>query len=252
MDDRALTRAADLFRDSAHAVALTGAGISTPSGIPDFRSAGSGLWERHDPMQFASLISFRHRPESFFDWFRDLALQLWNAEPNPAHEALARLEQQGFLKAVITQNIDGLHHKAGSDVVLEMHGNVRNCTCVACYRNFRTADHFVEYVQEGAYPVCADCGSFLKPDVILYGEQLPQEIYRDAKQLVDKSDLVLIGGSSLEVAPVSSLPLLAANHGARLIIVNREPTYMDERAEVLVQAEIAEALPAIADKILND
>lgn len=252
MHDRDLAQAADLFRDSSNAIALTGAGISTPSGIPDFRSAGSGLWERHDPMQVASLLSFRHQPESFFDWFRELALQLWNAQPNPAHEALARLEQQGFIHAVITQNIDGLHHKAGSDTVLEIHGNVRHCTCISCYRSYPTRDHFEGYVRESRYPKCEACGSFLKPDVILFGEQLPQDIYREARELVDGTDLMLIGGSSLEVAPVSALPLLAVNHGARLIIVNRDPTYLDERADVVIQEDLAAVLPAMTDKILND
>jgi NAD-dependent deacetylase len=251
MQDRAIARAAQLFRDSSSAVALTGAGISTPSGIPDFRSAGSGLWERHDPMQVASLLSFRHQPENFFDWFRELAVQLWKAQPNPAHEALARLEHQGFLQGVITQNIDGLHHKAGSAIVIEVHGNLRNSTCISCYRSYPSQDHFDRYVRDGEYPICQACGSYLKPDVILFGEQLPHEIYRQAEQLAGEADLMLIGGSSLEVAPVSTLPLMAANHGAKLIIMNRDATYLDERAEVIVHADVADVLPALADEILD-
>lgn len=245
-----LTRAADLLRDSKAAVALTGAGISTPSGIPDFRSSRSGLWDRLDPMQVASLLSFRYQPEIFFDHFRELAVLLWRAKPNPAHEALARLERRGYLRGVITQNIDGLHHKAGS-TTLEIHGHLRNATCGKCYRSYPAEEYFHLYVSQGIYPTCAQCGSYLKPDVILMGEQLPQAIYRRAETMTSETDLMLIGGSSLEVAPACTLPLQALDHGAVLIIVNNEPTYLDARAEVVVRADVADVFPALANEVID-
>ena len=168
-----IEHAADLLRRAHHAVALTGAGMSTGSGIPDFRSPGSGLWERVDPFEVASIFAFRRKPEVFFSWIRPLARQVIEAQPNLAHVALAQLERAGLLKAIITQNIDGLHQKAGSQTVLEVHGHLREATCMRCYRSF-PSDLFVQaFLAEGRVPLCPACGNVLKPNTILFGEQLP-------------------------------------------------------------------------------
>jgi NAD-dependent deacetylase len=245
-----LASAARLLRASRSAVALTGAGISTPSGVPDFRSPGSGLWEKHDPMEVASLLTFRHHPEKFYEWIRPLAIQMMNAEPNPAHLALARLERAGILVGVVTQNIDNLHFRAGSRCVVEIHGDMRAATCVRCGRVVPTAGLLRVFTDTGQVPRCADCGGILKPNAIFYGEQLPYEAVREAERLFRETDLVLVIGSSLEVMPAALLPVGALNSGARLIIFNREPTYLDERADFVFRDDVALAVPRLIDEAL--
>ncbi len=241
-----IEQAAGLLLHARHAVALTGAGVSTRSGIPDFRSPGSGMWEQVDPLDVASIFSFRRHPETFFDWIRPLARHLLQAEPNPAHYALAQLEAAGLIKAVITQNIDGLHQKAGSRSVMEVHGHLREATCIRCFRVFPT-DQFVEaFLAKGGLPTCPECGNVLKPNVILYGEQLPAATMQQAQRHVRLCDVMLVAGSSLEVAPVSELPRAAQQHGARLILVNLQPTFMDAQADVILHADVADTLPEIA------
>ena len=189
--------AADLFRQSKHAVVLTGAGLSTPSGIPDFRSTGTGLWSSDEPMEVASLNTFRTRPEKFFQWFRPLANQIYSAQPNAAHIALAKLEQAGRISSIITQNIDVLHQKAGSKTVIEMHGTMKTLTCTQCYHQVDAALHLAPFVEKGELPHCPKCGQILKPDVILFGEQLPQAAWFKAQREARQCDLMLIAGSSL-------------------------------------------------------
>lgn len=249
--ETSLHQAAELMRLAHRPAALTGAGISTPSGIPDFRSRGSGLWERYDPMQVASLISFRHDPEAFFAWIRPLAECMVQADPNAAHLALARLEAAGKMMGVITQNIDDLHRRAGSQVVHEVHGHLRTATCGSCYRKMDTGGLLAEFSRTGIPPRCSVCGGFLKPDVVLFGEQLPEQVLREAEQLLARSDLLLVAGSSLEVTPAALLPQRALEAGARLIIVNQEPTYLDVRADVVFHADVVEILPVLADEVLR-
>jgi NAD-dependent deacetylase len=246
-----IERAARLFSESKYAIALTGAGISTPSGIPDFRSSKNGLWEKYDPMEVASLSVFRVKPEKFYDWFRPLTRTIVEAQPNPAHIALAKLEEKGILKEIITQNIDGLHQNAGSEMVLEIHGTLNSLTCVSCYTKHRSSEFLEPYIENGEIPHCDKCGSILKPDAILIGEQLPQRTWKAVEKAVKRCDLMLVAGSSLEVVPVARLPYEAANGGAKLIVINNEPTYIDSRAEVVLNQELATALPAIVDKIIK-
>jgi NAD-dependent deacetylase len=248
----AVGRAADLLRGARFAVALTGAGISTPSGIPDFRSTGSGLWHRVDPMRVASLTSFRYDPEAFFGFLRPLASQLLQAVPNAAHRALARLEQAGRLIGVITQNIDQLHQKAGSRKVVEVHGTYRRATCITCYREVDSGPYLAAFVEDGTVPRCAACGGVLKPNLILFGEQLPWAPFEQARAWCSAADVLVVAGSSLEVTPVSRLPQLALEGGARLIIVNREPTYLDPRAEAVFREDLVEVLPDLAAEVLGD
>jgi NAD-dependent deacetylase len=246
-----LQRASDLLRAARRPVALTGAGISTPSGIPDFRSQGTGLWERYDPMQVASLISFRYKPEAFFAWIRPLAERIVQAEPNAAHLALARMESAGRLTGIVTQNIDDLHRRAGSKCVCEIHGHLRSATCGSCYRQTETGGLLAEFSRTGSPPRCEACGGFLKPDVVLFGEQLPEQVIRQAERLLASSDLLLVAGSSLEVTPAALLPQRALEAGARLIIVNHEPTYLDVRADVVFHEDVIDVLPTLADEVLR-
>ena len=247
----AVNFAAELFRAAKRAVVLTGAGLSTPSGIPDFRSEGTGLWSREEPLEVASLSTFRIAPEKFFQWFRPLAAQIYHAQPNAAHYALAQLEQAGYVKAIITQNMDVLHQKAGSKNVIEMHGTLRTLSCTQCFCQVESAAFLVAFTQTGAIPRCPACGAILKPDVILFGEQLPQKAWTEAQRAVRQCDLMLVAGSSLEVLPVAGLPMQALDRGAHLIILNNTPTYLNVRADASILDDVARILPAIAERTLN-
>jgi NAD-dependent deacetylase len=250
IDRNAIHEAAQLMRHAEFSVALTGAGISTPSGIPDFRSPISGVWENVDPTQVASLHAFRTHPEKFYQWIRPLAIQLLSAQPNAAHIALSRLESAGRLTTIITQNIDMLHERAGSSHVLEVHGNLREATCIYCYRTQLAADLLHRWIESGEIPRCDSCGNVMKPNVILFGEQLPARIFTDAKLAAKQCDLMIVVGSSLEVFPAAELPSRALDHGAKLIIINREPTFIDERATVVIHEDVAEALPILAEEVI--
>lgn len=241
-----IDRAADFLLRARHPVALTGAGVSTRSGIPDFRSPGSGIWQKVDPLEVASIFAFRRRPAAFFEWMTPMARRIVEAQPNAAHLALAQMEATGCLRAIITQNIDGLHQRAGSQRVLEVHGHLREATCVRCYRVFPTESFIQRFLDEGSFPVCPECGNLLKPNVILFGEQLPALTMQAAQRHIRQCDLVLVAGSSLEVAPVSELPRLAYQHGAHLIIVNLQPTYLDDQADVTIHDDVTDILPQMA------
>lgn len=240
---------ANLFRQSKHAVVLTGAGFSTSSGIPDFRSAGTGLWSRDEPLEVASLSTFRTKPEKFFEWFRPLAGQIFNARPNAAHRALADLETAGHVHSIITQNIDMLHQKAGSQNVIETHGTLQTLTCAQCYFQVEAEPYVKSFVEENQLPHCPKCGGILKPDVILFGEQLPQSAWYKAQQEARHCDLMLVAGSSLEVLPVAGLPMQALDRGAHLVIINNTPTYLNVRADVAILEDVATIIPAIMESV---
>ena len=243
--------AAELFKKAKYAIVLTGAGISTPSGIPDFRSEGTGLWSRDEPMEAASLNTFRIAPERFFAWFRPLAGQILKAEPNPAHIALAKMEQAGLIQSVITQNIDALHHKAGSKNVIEMHGTLRTLSCTQCFQQAEVQHYIKAFVEQGELPRCAACNGLMKPDVILFGEQLPQRAWFEAQRESRQCDLMMVAGSSLEVLPVAGLPMQAIDRGAHLVILSNAETYLNVRADVVIQEDLADIIPAIAERVLN-
>jgi NAD-dependent deacetylase len=244
-----IEQAATLIQKANNVVAMTGAGISTPSGIPDFRSPNSGLWEHVDPLSVASIFSFRQNPQHFYDWIRSLAPLFLEAEPNPAHHALAALERVGKMSATITQNIDGLHRRAGSETVYELHGHLREVTCIRCYEIQDSAKVFDKFLKDGQVPR-HDCGGVLKPNVILFGEQLPMREFVAAQVAVKQADLMLVVGSSLEVAPASNLPELALENGARLVIINSQPSFLDASADLVIRTDIAEVLPRIVDLVL--
>jgi NAD-dependent deacetylase len=247
----AIEDAAELLRKAKRAVVLTGAGISTPSGIPDFRSEGTGLWSRDEPLDVASLSTFRTAPERFFEWFRPLVGQIFFASPNAAHTALAQLENAGHIKTIITQNIDGLHQKAGAICVLETHGTIRTLTCTSCYQKYDAEAYWKPFVDEGRLPVCSLCDGILKPDVILFGEQLPHQTWIQAQRAARQCDLMLVAGSSLEVLPVAGLPMQALDRGAHLIVVNNTPTYVNIRADVVILKDVSSILPEITKRVLH-
>ncbi len=245
----AIQKAAVLLRAARRGVALTGAGISTPSGIPDFRSRDSGLWKRFDPMEVASLHAFRYRPEKFYAWLREIAREIQAAQPNPAHTALAQLQTMDRIQTIITQNVDGLLQRAGARRVLEVHGSLRTLTCIRCYRKASAGDYMDAYLREGVIPRCDECGSILKPDIILFEEQLPVQIWYQAQKAVRNCDLILVAGSSLTVMPVAGLPMQAINRGARMVIINKAPTYIDVRADVILRGDVATLLPQLVQEI---
>jgi len=244
--------AAEIIRASENTVVLTGAGISTPSGIPDFRSKECGLWTEFDPFEVASLISFRQNPEKFYKWIRPLAQKISEAKPNPAHLSLADLERNGCIEAIITQNIDGLHQRAGSQKVLEVHGSWESLTCTACFETFESTGFMRSFINAGNIPYCRNCGSVLKPNLILIGEQLPTKIWMKAAYASSSCDAMIIAGSSLEVYPVAGLPLQALDNNAKLIIINRSATHLDQHAEIVINDDVASVIPQIVQHIRRD
>jgi NAD-dependent deacetylase len=244
--------ASEMLKHSHQAVVLTGAGISTPSGIPDFRSPGIGLWTRFLPMEVASLSTFRYEPELFYKWLHPLAVHMLSAKPNPAHVALAKLQTSGYISTIITQNIDGLHTRAGANNVLEIHGTLNTLTCIKCFRQVSSISVIQEYIDHCSIPHCHNCDGILKPDIILYEEQLPVKTWIKAEEASSHCDLMLVAGTSLEVLPSARLPILALDNGARLIIINHTDTYIDVRADLIIRADVADIFPLIASEVLDD
>jgi NAD-dependent deacetylase len=229
---------AELIRANQPCLALTGAGVSTESGIPDFRSA-SGIWAQYDPYEVASIEAFRRAPERVWEFYARRLGVLADAEPNPAHVALADLEANGLVRAVITQNVDGLHAAAGSRDVIEVHGSIAAAVCLACGRR---EEHVRELLP---LPRCADCATVLKPGVVMFGELLPVEAIERATALAQDAELLLVVGTSLEVWPVAGLPEETLAHGGKLAIVNRDPTPYDARADLVINASAGEVLAAV-------
>ncbi len=246
MSHHMIEKAVQILRESQQVVALTGAGISRPSGIPDYRSSG-GLWGQVDPMEVASLQTFEVDPWSFYEWFQPLIEQFQEAQPNPAHLALARMERWGLLSAIVTQNIDGLHQLAGSREVYELHGHLRSATCMVCERkvDFKRLMRDVRYSRT---PLCS-CGGTFKPDIVLFDEPLPRGLFWLAHYAIEQCDALLIVGTSLEVYPVSEMPQLAMRSGARTIIVNLSETHIDSQADVVIREDVAFVLPEIAKQL---
>lgn len=242
-----LREAAELLDASQYVVALTGAGISTPSGIPDFRSESSGLWRQVEPLEVASLWGFHDQPERFYRWFRPLLHKMAAARPNGAHKALAQLEAAGRLAAIVTQNIDSLHQAAGSRQVVELHGHTRTVTCLACRETYEAAAILEDVLRDILPPPCPACGGLLKPDVVLFGEPLSYELLSRAQHEALRADVLLVIGSSLEVMPAADLPLLAKRRGAKLVLINRTATALDDQMDVIVRADVVKAVGFMAE-----
>ena len=236
---------AELIRESSFTVALTGAGISVPSGIPDFRTPGEGIWEEVDPMEVAHIDAFRSDPARFWSFYRQRLAALDAVEPNRAHEVLAELERRGQLDGVITQNIDTLHVKAGSERVVEVHGSIRTASCVSCGSSFTLEQLQGLFDPDDGVAACSACLGHVKPDVVLFGELLPAEAMAEAEALAHRADLMLCVGSSLEVYPVAGLPSATLGGGGMLAIVTKGPTPYDADAELRLEGDVVEELDAV-------
>jgi NAD-dependent deacetylase len=246
------TRLAGLIRSAHSVVALTGAGISVPSGIPDFRSPGTGLWEKVNPMEVAHIDAFRRDPESFWQFYGERFQTLEHKRPNRAHEVLSELERAGLLDAVITQNIDQLHARAGSRVLIEVHGTIAHSSCLSCRASYPLVDVRSRQAADArGIPRC-DCGRPLKPDVVLFGEYLPAAALARAETLAAAADLMLCIGSSLEVYPVAQLPATTLAAGGQIAILTQGPTPYDSRAAVRLNGDVVDELTAVLEELASD
>jgi NAD-dependent deacetylase len=239
-------RLAELLGSAGRALALTGAGISVPSGIPDFRSPGTGLWANVDPMEVAHIDAFRRDPERFWQFYGQRFALLRDKRPNGAHAALVELERRGLLEAVVTQNIDGLHRAAGTRDLIEVHGTIGTSSCLECGERVGLDDvrARLEAAADGV-PRCAACGSALKPDVVLFGELLPEAALARASALAAEADVLLCVGSSLEVFPIAQLPEITLAAGGAVALVTQGPTPYDGRAAVKLDGDVVAELAAV-------
>ena len=237
-------RLAELIRESRCTVALTGAGVSVPSGIPDFRTPETGVWANVDPMEVAHIDVFERDPARFWSYYRPRFHSLGDKRPNAAHEALAELERRGHLTGVITQNIDRLHRAAGSENVVEVHGSIETSTCRDCGTSFGI-DAVEALFNDAGIAECDACGGPVKPEVVLFGELLPEAAMRKAQELAARADLMLCIGSSLVVHPVAGLPEVTLACGGELAIVTKGATPYDGSAVLKLDGEVDEELSAL-------
>jgi NAD-dependent deacetylase len=237
-------------RGARSVVALTGAGISVPSGIPDFRTPRTGLWENVDPMEVAHIDAFRSDPVRFWSFYGERFATLGDKRPNGAHDALVELERRGLLDAVITQNIDTLHRKAGTRELVEVHGSIATCSCPRCGGEIGLTDVRERLAAEDdGVPRCAACLGPLKPNVVLFGELLSPAALDRARELCEGADLLLCVGSSLEVHPVATLPLLTREAGGAVAILTQGPTPLDSTAEVRLRGDVVSELAGLLDAL---
>ncbi len=235
---------AELIASSRRTVALTGAGISVPSGIPDFRTPGKGIWAKVDPMEVATIDAFHRDTKRFWDFYRPRFQMLGDKLPNPAHAALVELEERGLLEAVITQNIDRLHRSAGTRDLIEVHGSIETSSCTSCGASWEL-DAVEDLFDEDGIATCPGCWGKVKPDVVLFGEILPVAEIERARELAEGAELMLCVGSSLEVFPAAGLPEVTLDAGGSVAIVTQGPTPYDSVAAVRLGGDVAEELPAV-------
>jgi NAD-dependent deacetylase len=250
-DDAAgIERVAALLRGGGPAVALTGAGMSTASGIADFRSPG-GVWSRYTPVTIQEFLASEEARRRYWEYKRDTYAEFAGAAPNPGHAALARLEAAGRLAAVVTQNIDGLHQRAGSRRVLELHGTNLRVDCLGCGRAHDRAAIQERLLAGEAVPRCEACGGLLKPATVSFGQALPADVLTEAAELARTCGCLMALGSSLAVHPAAALPMVARRAGAALVVVNREPTPVDPFATVVIHGDVSRVLPALAEALMG-
>jgi NAD-dependent deacetylase len=236
----------DMLEQSPKTVVFTGAGISAESGIPTYRGAG-GMWNVYDPDKYANIDYFYKDPSYYWQFFRDVRYpSLREAGPNQAHQALASLQKMGFLQVIITQNIDGLHQAAGSENVLELHGSTRVYTCMQCTEHYSMHQAF-ELVQASLPPVCRKCGGMIRPGTVMFGETLPMQVLREAEESALQAGLFVCIGSSLVVQPAASLPVLAKQNGASLVIINSDQTPLDDMADLVFRQNASEVLVPVVE-----
>lgn len=234
---------AKLIAKAKFCIALTGAGISTESGIPDFRSK-NGIWSKYDINEYAYLHSFISNPAKVWKMLKEMYLSFKNAEPNNAHYALAELEKKGYLKAVITQNIDDLHQKAGSKNVIEFHGNFKTLTCLSCRNKYR-----IDEIDLDNIPPKCRCNGILKPDIIFFGEGIPKEALIRSYEMANKCDVMLVIGTSCFVYPAGELPLIAKKNKAKIIEINKQESMISSVADYFLKGKAGEILPKILKEI---
>ena len=246
-----LKKAAEILVLSKRTIALTGAGISVESGIPDFRSAG-GLWEKFDPAEYATIDAFRANPEKVWEMLRILIGNLKDARPNPAHIALAEMEKLGYLHAIITQNVDSLHQKAGSKNVIELHGNFREAVCLKCFREAVCLKcrriYPIEYALKQGIPRCG-CGGLLKPNAIFFGEPISKDMLIKSLGYTENCDVMLVIGTSAMVYPAAELPAMAKQNGAIIVEINKEPSMIASIADHSFYGKAGEILPELVEEI---
>ena len=239
-----ITQAAERIASATKVVALTGAGISVESGIPAFRGS-QGLWDKYDPMEYATIEAFRNNPFKIWTMLRELSDLVTGARPNPGHIGLADLEALGKLSSIVTQNVDGLHQEAGCSSVIEFHGNGRNLVCIACRRRYAREDIPPEMFP----PMCA-CLNILKPDVVFFGEMIPMHALLAAQAEVRDCDIMLVVGTSALVEPAASFPYAAKAHGAAIIEINPEPTGLTRNlADLSIHESASIVMPALSKKV---
>ncbi|QTD41347.1 NAD-dependent deacylase [Sporosarcina sp. Te-1] len=237
---------ADLIRNSNHTIVFTGAGMSTESGLPDFRSSNTGLWGQEDPSQVASTEALNKNVEQFFRFYRHRVLGVQDCMPHAGHFILAEWERKGLIQGIITQNVDGFHTEAGTINSMELHGTLQKVHCQSCGKDFGSD----RYTEEQFY---CPCGGTLRPSVVLFGEMLSEDTFTKAIQETEKSKLFIVLGSSLTVSPANQFPLLAKEHGAKLVIVNREPTMLDRYADMVINGkDIGEVLSEVDSELKMD
>jgi len=240
-----IEKLAKLILESHNIVALTGAGMSTESGIADFRSPGTGLWEKVDPYEFASIHSYVANPAKNLEFMLETGKAIFRARPNKGHKALTKLQKLGKIKGVLTQNIDRLHHKAKTKNIVEFHGNAYEAKCMSCGQIYQIS-FMVNQVLEGIYsPSCEKCSGLLKPNAIFFGEPLESKTLEEADDMIAECDLLLVLGSSLVVYPVAFYPKKILSLGAKLAIINIQETDMDSVAEVVIHEKIGDIFPKV-------
>jgi NAD-dependent deacetylase len=231
-----------LLKQSHNAVALTGAGVSTESGIPDFRGK-NGLWSRYDPFEYGTMGAFLSDPEKIWGMLASL-LKIMDAEPNTGHKGLAILEEEGLLTGIITQNIDGLHQKAGSKNVVEFHGSLDSFSCLSCGENYSLA-----HVKESSLPPhCASCDAILKPDIIFYDERIPSTTLVKSSQMLDSADLLLVAGTSCQTEPAARIPYQVHNNGGKIIEINKEPA-LNHLADVTLEGNFTTVMGKLVERL---
>jgi NAD-dependent deacetylase len=239
-----IKKVARLIHGASHAVALTGAGISVDSGLPDFRGS-QGLWSKYDPAEYATIDAFMADPEKVWNMLFELRKEAAAAEPNPAHTGLAELERMGHLTTIVTQNVDGLHQRAGSSNVIEFHGGGTVLSCIECFREYPASEISLDHLP----PLCL-CGGVLKPDIVLYGETIPVQTAGMAQAAAEQCDLMFVIGTSAEVAPASSLPRTAKSVGAKVVEINIEPTVLTASvADISLQGSSSKIIPAVVTEL---
>ncbi|TFG16125.1 MAG: NAD-dependent deacylase [Promethearchaeota archaeon] len=249
--DEKITTTVELIRQSQNIVILTGAGMSTESGIADFRSPNTGLWEKVDPYEFGSINSYVANTGKNLKFMLEMGMTIFQAKPNKGHKAITKLQKLGKLKGVITQNIDGLHQKAHTKNIVELHGTANESRCIRCHKVFPITTMINQVLQGNYAPSCEECNGLLKPNAIFFGEPLLSETLISADKMIENCDLMIILGSSLLVYPAAHYPDKARSLGAKLVIINIQETHIDDYADVVIHEKIGDIFPQIVEKVKN-